>query len=179
MKTKDKINNRYFEWMFDLVCSGRYDGPVTYRKLLSYLHSTEFTYIIPNDSNRAANGVNLRWRFVLAEDCESYHRYLEGPCTILEMMVATAIKMEDVMDDPNIGDRTSQWFWEMISNLGLKRMVDDNFDKEYVSEVITRFLNREYEPDGRGGLFRVRDCPYDLREVEIFYQLCWYLDSIV
>lgn len=179
MTTKDKINNRYFEWMLDLVCSGRFDGPVTYRKLLSHLHNTEFTYIIPIDGNRATKGVDLRWRFVFLTDCEPMYRYLEGPCTVLEMMVAAAISMEEVMDDPKIGDRTGQWFWEMISNLGLKRMTDDNFDKEYVTEIINRFLNREYEPDGRGGLFRVRDCPYDLREVEIFYQLCWYLDNIV
>ena len=82
------------------------------------------------------------------------------------------------MDDPRIGDRTSQWFWGMIVNLGIGAMNDDRFDEKYVDEVIERFLNREYEPDGRGGLFTVKNCDTDLRNVEIWYQLCWYLNGI-
>lgn len=177
MTTKDRINNRYFEWMFDLVCSGRYDGPVTYRKLLSYLHNTEFTYIIPMDSNRAENGIDMRWRFVLSEDCKSRYEYLDGPCSVFEMMIALAMKIEEIMYDTAVGDRTGQWFWGMISDLGLKTMIDDNFDKDYVEEVVMRFLNREYEPNGRGSLFVIKDCTQDLRKVEIFQQLCWYLDE--
>lgn len=53
------------------------------------------------------------------------------------------------------------------------------FDERYADKVITRFLNREYEPNGAGGLFRIKDCPYDLRSVEIWYQMCWYFDSIL
>lgn len=81
------------------------------------------------------------------------------------------------MDDPEIGDRTSQWFWSMIANLGLSSMIDKNFDQEYAEEVVLRFLNREYEPDGIGGLFNVRHRSCDVRDVEIWKQLCWYLDS--
>ena len=53
------------------------------------------------------------------------------------------------------------------------------FDKQYVTKVIGRFLNREYEPNGKGGLFIINNCNDDLRDVEIWYQLCWYLDSII
>lgn len=58
-------------------------------------------------------------------------------------------------------------------------MDDAYFDERYADKVITRFLNREYEPNGAGGLFRIKDCPYDLRSVEIWYQMCWYFDSIL
>ena len=95
------------------------------------------------------------------------------------MMIALAIRCEnDIMDNPNMGDRTSQWFWGMITNLGLGSMTDRNFDIRYVDEIIERFLDRKYEPDGKGGLFRIRHFNRDLRKVEIWYQLCWYLDSI-
>jgi hypothetical protein len=115
------------------------------------------------------------------ERCDGSDIYdiLDGPCTVLEMMIALANRCEEtIMDDPDIGDRTGQWFWGMITNMGLGSMSDDRYDRRYVEYVITRLLDREYEPDGTGGLFTVRDCDRDMRDVEIWYQLCWYLDSI-
>lgn len=174
MRNEELIND-YFEWLYNLVCENRYAKAISYRKLLMYLHDTEFTYQIPKDRNRAEDGIELRYKFAGANG----HRYLKGPCSVLEMMVALAIRCEeDIMDDPNIGDRTRQWFWGMIVNLGLGSMLDAEFDESFVEETVTRFLNRDYEPSGRGGLFTVRHCDRDLRDVEIWYQLCWYLDSI-
>ena len=81
------------------------------------------------------------------------------------------------MDNPTFGDRTGQWFWDMVRNLGLMNMTDDRFDEGHVSKVIHIFLDRKYEPDGQGGLFKIRHCRRDLREVEIWCQLNWYLDQ--
>ena len=178
--TRSDVQNDYFEWLYDLVCKGRYAKEISYRKLLMYLHTTEFVYLIPMDSNRADDGINLRYRF--AYDYKSpaaAETFLDGPCSVLEMMIALSIRCEEIMDNPAIGDRTAQWFWEMISNLGLRVMIDDNFDKDYVRSVINRFLYREYEPNGKGGLFTVRHCNADLRDEEIWVQLCWYLDTIM
>ena len=66
----------------------------------------------------------------------------------------------------------------MIASLGLNGMSDNHYDEKYVNDVINRFLDREYEPNGKGGLFTIRNCEHDLRDVEIWYQLCWYLDTI-
>ena len=82
------------------------------------------------------------------------------------------------MDNPAIGDRTAQWFWGMICSLGLNGMRDDRYDYDLVEEKITKFLYREYEPNGKGGLFTIRNCDRDLRNVEIWIQLLWYLDTI-
>ena len=96
------------------------------------------------------------------------------------MMIALAIRCEEhIMDDPDIGNRTGQWFWNMIVNLGLGSMTDAKFDENYTNMVIERFLNREYERNGDGGLFTVKHSRRDLRTVEIWYQMCWYLDEIV
>lgn len=179
MTLKDGISNRYFEWMYDLVCEGRYSKSVSYRKLLTHLHSIEFIYSIPRDSNRANDGEKLRYRFALLQDCEELSDYLDDPCSVLEMILALAIRVEEnIMDDPEIGDRTAQWFWEMIANLGLGGMSDRHYDKDYVNEVVYRFLYREYEPDGRGGLFRIRNCERDLRDVEIWCQFNYYINTI-
>lgn len=176
------INADYFEWLYEGMCGDRYSKNVSYRKLLERLHNINFRYTIPNDRNRANDGKNLRYSFAVAEGCEDnpemITEYLEGPCSVFEMMVALAQRCESVMDDPKIGDRTGQWFWGMIANLGLNGMTDNRYDEQYVNDVISRFLDREYKSNGKGGLFTIRNCEYDLRDVEIWYQLCWYLDTI-
>ena len=180
--TKNEIINEYFEWLSYVVCGEQYEGTVSYRKLLTHLHEVEFTYILPMDENRAGNGINLRYRWALDidEDTDYILDVLDGPCSVLEMMVALALHCEEnIMDDPKYGNRTGQWFWSMINNLGLGAMYDELYDERYVDEVITRFLNREYERDGRGGLFTIKNCKYDLRDVEIWHQLSWYLSTIV
>lgn len=178
--TRDNVLNAYFDWLFDVVCGNRFSQNVSYRKLLMYLHSVEFRYVIRNDANRAREGIGLRYRFAY-EHCtvEGADLYLDDPCSVLEMMVALALHCEEhIMDDPAIGNRTGEWFWRMVTNMGLGSMSDNNFDKRYVRDVVERFLDRDYEPDGRGGLFRVKNPPRDLRTVEIWYQFCWYLRTI-
>lgn len=179
MTERDRINDLYFKWLCDLVCGRRYSKQVSFKKLLIRLYNTEFTYIMPKDKSRAENGVYLRYRFSLRENCSEAQDYLLGPCSILEMMIALSLDCEEsIMTDTRLGDRTGQWFWGMIVSLGLGSMTDNRYDEEYVEAVLTRFLERDYEPDGKGGLFTIRNCKYDLREVEIFCQLCWYLDTV-
>lgn len=177
---QDKITNEYFEWMYGIVCGEKRFNRYSCRKLLIFLHNTEFVYSIPMDSNRAKDGVNLRIRFADDYDYENILAYLNTPCSVLEMMIALCIRCEEqIMDDPDVGNRTGQWFWTMIDNLGLISMTDDRFDKRFVQRKIDIFLNRKYDADGKGGLFTVEDCNYDLRTVEIWYQMCWYLNSIL
>ena len=180
---RDRIINEYYIWLHDRVCKNRYDKTITYNKLLTRLHDTEFIYLIPKDRNRAEAGRDLRYRFALEQGYEDRIDYildiLDGPCSMLEMLIALAIYCEEeIMDDPLIGDRTGQWFWGMINTLGLGSMIDSRYNRQYVDDTVKRLLNREYEPDGKGGLFHIRDCDRDLRTVEIAYQLYWYLGSI-
>lgn len=162
----------YFEWLYNKMCDGRY-GVESFRKLFKQLYDTEFIFSIPRDRNRADDGIDLRIRYF------GDRRHHDIPCSVLELMVALAIRMEEtIMDNTTIGDRTAQWFWGMISSMGLNSMTDSMYDDIRVEDIVNRFLNREYEADGRGGLFTIRNCEYDLREVEIWYQLCWYLDNI-
>lgn len=179
MSYGDQIKDKYFEYLCELVDTMRFARQNSYRKLLMHLHNIEFTWFVPNDDNRADDGIQLRRRFGLSRNDTGLQIYLDGPCSVLEMMVALALRCEEWMDNTEYGNRTGQWFWGMISNLGLNSMRDSNFDRNYVNDVIARLLNREYEPDGKGGLFTVKHCNHDLRTVEIWCQLSWYLDSIM
>jgi hypothetical protein len=82
------------------------------------------------------------------------------------------------MDDTRYGNRTAQWFWKMIVNLGLGHMNDALYDHSEVKAVVYRFLDREYTRDGHGGLFVLKNCEDDLRDVSIWTQMMWYLDTI-
>lgn len=184
MNSKE-LNGEYFDWMYNLVCGDKRFKKLSYRKLLNYLHSVEFTYILEMDSNRAVDGLNNRYTF---GDNQNYRndiidRYLNtrhNPCSVLEMLVALAIRCEShIMDDPDIGNRTGQWFWVMLDNLGVGPMHDDSFNVGHAEYIISRFLNREYKCTGEGGLFTVNSGRQDLRYVEIWYQMCWYLNSIL
>ena len=177
----DRIQNEYFEWMYEIVCGDRFSDRNSYKKLLKHLHEVEFTYRIRKDGDRAYDGVDLRHRFALFKhDYAHVTDCLDGPCSVLEMLVALAIRCEEsIMDDINYGDRTAQWFWKMINNLRLGSMTDDRYDDKYVADVIDIFLRRKYEPDGCGGLFRIKHCDYDLRTVEIWKQAMWYLDTML
>lgn len=180
---KNELEQRYFEWICQLVCNERYSKALSYRKLLTALYETEFIYILTMDGNRADDGIELRYRFgyECGYDISKISENIDTrPCSILEMMTALAIRCEEhIMDDPAFGNRTGQWFWNMIVSLGLGSMSDSRFDELYLDNVITRFLNRDYERNGRGGLFTVNNNRDDLRNVEIWYQMCWYLDEII
>lgn len=181
--TRHEINNEYFDWMYNLVHSKRYSKRLSYRKLLIHLHSRQFTYTIGMDGNRAEDGVDLRYRFGYENGIESaiIAEYLDDkPCSILEMLVALSMRCEEhIMDNPDIGNRTSKWFWDMIVNLGLDSMYDSKFDKGYFDDTIDRFINREYGRNGEGGLFTIPNCKHDLRTTEIWYQMMWYLDQVL
>lgn len=180
---RDELKELYFDWMYRLVRNGTPSRRVSYRKLLRSLYNIDFIYEIPMDGNRAEDGIDLRYRF----GSENYYddamiaAYLDDvPCSVLEMMIALSIRCEEhIMDDPDIGDRTGLWFWGMVSNLGLEDMSDMRFNSGIVEDAIERCLNREYGRNGEGGLFTVKRSRQDMRSVEIWYQMCWYLDEIM
>lgn len=177
---QDRILNEYFEWMIRLVCDGKYSRGLSWRKLFRLLHETEFIYILEMDGNRADDGIDLRYRF--AFDSGYNERTIndalgDHPCSMLEMMVALAQRCEEhITDDPDSGNRTGKWFFEMIESLGLLDMDDERFDKLIAADILDRFMRREYRSDGRGGLFTISG-HYDMRSAEIWYQMMWYLNE--
>ena len=66
----------------------------------------------------------------------------------------------------------------MIENMGLRYMTNDQIDEEVVYDTVNRVLDRDYGPHGEGGLFTVRNPREDLRDTEIWYQMCWWLNEL-
>lgn len=179
--TIEEINNNYFSWLCSLV-SDSVPSRKSYKKLLNYLYNTEFVYVMPMDGNRASDGINLRYRF-------GDENNIEQPaiaacvdtkgCSVLEMMVALALRCEEhITYNPSHGRKAGRWFWMFMDNLGLIDMFDTNYDANYVNHVVWRFLDRGYTHDGQGGLVYIENCAFDMRTTEIWYQMMRYLSSL-
>lgn len=180
--TRTDVEQGYFEWMYRIVTNGDRGGNVTFFKLLSILNEVEFHPFIPNDANRAEDGEDLRRHFAYDnydyDDINFVVDCLARPCSVLEMLIALSIRIEDIMDDPKYGDRTGQWFWSMVCTLGLGAMTDSNFDEQKCLYILDTFMKREFKPDGAGGLFRFLNPEEDMRNVDIWTSMLWYLNTI-
>lgn len=178
--TRD-LNSEYFEWLCSLIRDSKPKKNVSYRNLMVYLYHTEFSFILPMDENRCVDGIDLRYRFGYEHNIEApvIASYLDNsPCSVLEMMVALAFRCEEhIMFNPEDGVRSGRWFWQMIQNLGLSEMYDSKYDEELVNSIIWRFLNRGYDHDGEGSLVYIPNSQYDLRTMEIWYQMMRYLSE--
>ena len=181
------IRELYFEWLLDQIFTD-FIRPLRnkYTKLMCYLFNAKFYWSIPRDSNRFEDGVSLRDRFIeqymedqLVSDDEFDLYFNPTSCSVLEMMAALAIRCEDtIMYNPDYGNRTGKWFWIMIKSMNLHTMDDRNYNEIFVENTVARMLDREYAPNGEGGLFTIPDCQYDLRDVEIWYQMSWFIAYI-
>jgi hypothetical protein len=177
-----EIRDNYFNRLCGLVGVG---GPA--HRCFNFTRSLfeiEFRGILGSDSNREEDGKDLR-----AEYCgEPYTRYveraLEGPCSMLEMLIALAKRIEEMLSTPDKPDRTGIWFWEMIHNLGLREYQDrDSVEKKernalYNRKIIDRFIERLYNANGDGSLFPQKYPAFDSRTIEIWYQVqAYYMDE--
>lgn len=171
------MEERYFNWMCRKVkCTGRH-------KLLRALHDEEFIAVMDIDDNRTYDGINLRYIFGEAMDISRNDAHDENDpyvCSVLEMMIGLSSRIEDTyMEDHDFGDRTAMWFWTMVKSLGLYEMTDSKFDIHYTLGVMSRFIHRDYEPNGAGSLFTIDDNTKDMRNIEIWYQMGLFINSIL
>ena len=186
MDRSNQLVNEYFDWLVDIVCHKRFAKEISYKKLLTHLHETKYSWRLKKDKDRNEDGRNLRWRFAQERDNKrarimdyELDHELGSQCSVLEMIIALAVRCEEtIMDDTSYGDRTGQWFWGMITNLGLGSMTDIDYDKDYVNGVLKKFLDNKYESSGEGGLFTIKNCDCDLRKINIWTTLCWHGESV-
>ena len=182
---KSKIRSDYYDWLVDLTNNWcvLYSGRGDYYHLMEYLFDRQFVWEMMMDGNRAQDGVETRFQYVEQTDEYDYrdvYLYLTHPCNVLEMMAALARRCEDhIMGDPSQRDNSARWFWEMICSMHLDKMTDDRFDEAYVDEVVTDMIDRNYAKNGDGGLFTIHDNSKDMRYVDIWCQLNWYLNEVV
>ena len=161
-------NDPYFDWLCIMINNRGY------MKLARSLHEIKFRAKLPADQNRGMDGMHLRVDFMERHGAFGTATN-RGPCTMLEFLIGIAKHMSFLMHG-NVNDhRTAYYFWVLIRNLGLDRCRDDNWDKIngdfYVEDAVDRVLNRQYDQNGKGGLFPLKHTMQDQRSVEIWYQM--------
>jgi len=158
------MQDLYFDWLLSKV-----DG-WPYRQVCDYLYHIEFRwdYTIELDGDRAEKGKALRYLYFTEKRQDSGMSGM--PCTVLEMLVALAIDMENIMGEPG-NDHPERWFSDMLCNLGIA----NSFSRQDIVNKVGRWMARDYMPDGNGGLFPLSNSPNDQRRSPIWAQAGLYM----
>lgn len=171
----EELDERYLSWLYGQVARSRSRARTRTHKLLcEQLYETIFVALVAHDENRIADARDLRYEFLAeAEDLEGDLDWMKSPCTMLELLIILSRHLAFEMDDNPVA-----WFWHLISELGLEEFNDREYDdqaREAISNALDRVIWRTYEPNGKGGLFPLRNPAEDQRDVELWYQLNAYL----
>lgn len=175
----EEVFHDYFMWLCDLIKVNTTE--TSYWLLATDLNKKEFYSIIPNDDNRRKDGLNLREQFRSEAGYEIYNALDSRPCSMLEMLIGLAIRINYTTEELDNVDNTAAWFWKLVENLDLVKYTDDEYYnkgsnvKAKIDNVLNIVLKRRYKRNGEGGLFPLEDPKKDQRKVEIWYQLSEYL----
>lgn len=174
----------YFDYLFEKVERNSY-GSVVDERICSTLHSIIFDSDIVDDTRiediQAAredyfNLVECRpeWDSAIFEGDEEF--------SVFELLVTLAEKLESkLMRNPIYGDRTPVWFWSMLENLDITTDTvikeDGNIDSDYIMSVICRWLYKEFQYNGDGSPFPLKNPSEDTRLCSIWRHAMYYLNE--
>lgn len=167
------IDERYFDWLRAILSLSNHRHPARYEALCERLYKTPFYWFIHNDDNRVEDGRDLRLTFMFDVYGEIDDVWVSMDASVLEVIMGIANRL-GFMTEEDAGD----WFWQLIDHLGLIDCTDANWTRDTSNRVdatIKRFMDRTYEPDGRGGLFPLQHPAQDQRDTEIWYQMSAYV----
>lgn len=169
------LEERYFYWLYNKVCSIREKNPEeNFLGMLEVMYGVPFEWYVPNDDNRAEDGIDLRYEY-LDEESSGTETFLSSDCSMLEMFIGMARRISF-----ELGLATDICFWVLMENLNLtgKQFSDAFFsdaEANIVHDAMITINSRTYDYDGTGGLFPIFDPREDQRKVELWYQMSAFL----
>ena len=166
----------YFEFLYEMGFND-----YKHYELARYLYSLPFEWSNPRDENRMYDGIAMRREFEEEDRLGvtiDISTVLEGEaCTMLEFFIGFAYRL--VRDMFNDGDITvPELIKKMFFNLDIWDRDDDEWipssDEDVIDDRLERWVIRDYDYFGEGGLFIVPDAEEDLRHVEMWVQASWW-----
>jgi hypothetical protein len=169
----EPLDELFLTWLYGQVADTTVkDSSLSYWRLLRQLYTKEFVWLVPNDDNRLEDGKDLRLEFIhemRIEDADT--SWIEIGCSVLELMVGLSRRLAFEADG-----EPYYWFWKLIENLRLMGYNDLRWwSSRRVDDILDTVILRQYDADGHGGFFPLRDPPEDQRQVELWYQLSAYV----
>ena len=159
----------YRDWLVGYVNNGRED----YGPMLRELSRKEFYSLVKYDEDRAADGVALRETW--AETVGYRGDTAWGPCTVLEVLIGIALRIEFQLFGSRWMDewQAPEIFWEMARNLGLEKYAGDLSEQKYdeISLICDKFVERLYKRHGEGNIFGPQNTEKDVRKMNIWAQM--------
>lgn len=172
----DGSDNKYLKDTYFGYLRNRIEAPPEYTFLLYFVFEKSYYSPLKMDENRVHDAYKLREDFRdesgikgLAEE-----RLFEFEINCLEVLIALSERLEnDILYNNREGNRTKEWFWMFIKNLGLDGLISGEVSREEVIEKLDIWLERKYQKDGKNGnIIVLKGCSsVDLRKTELWDQL--------
>lgn len=169
------IKDDYLRWLLNKI----HFTKKNYKSLMECLNDICFSYSIARDESRVDDAYELREEFLDYIGIEGDFEY--SP-TVLEVLIALSIRIDnEYIGDPS-NPNPSFIFWEMIENLGLDEYTDSKYYRygiplNIIDEIIFTWLERRFDRDGEGSIFPLRHPSQDQRKIEIWSQMQEYLSE--
>lgn len=162
----DLTLNRYRDYLLDL-CRFPVRIRSKYTSLMDSLLFFSFTPLVELDTNRAADGIELRNGFLRSD----------RPASVLEVLIAFSIRIDrEYIGFP--GDPHPEIiFSEMLDNLDLFIYTNNYFSIDKVANIVDRFVGRHYTPKGEGNIFPLPNTQNDQRKVDMWGQMNEYVNT--
>lgn len=157
---------RYEKYLKDKACFP-YNR---YSRLMSDLLTYPFEVIIPEDDSRLKEGAYLRHEFT-GEDVDL------NTVSVIEVLIAFAIRIDreyiGIPQEPH----PEILLMEFFNNLKLLKYFNENYNEEEVKNIITKFVTRQYNFNGYGGIFPLKHTNIDQRKIQLWNQMTMYLSE--
>ena len=173
----------YLHWLMEQAGLEKDDG-FGYETLCGILNGVSFCCCLEMDENRIDDAFKLRDEYCdeggdaqeVAKEMGVY------TCSVMELLVVFARKMRFEMLESRYDKDISDWFIELLCNLGIAKWTDMEIRQagydaavEEISEACDIMMFRDYGHDGVGGLFPVSGKQYYQDCSEMLIQMNNYL----
>lgn len=99
--------------------------------------------------------------------------WIDLDASVLEVLIALANRAGfETSEAPGL------WFFRFLENLGIKDYDDRRWtvwSEDRVDRIVERWIAREYNANGEGGIFPLKNPQRDQRDVELWYQMSAYV----
>jgi len=144
--------------------------------LIELLSNTKFECSIPEDNPRTEDAFDLRREYISecrynSEEPQADDR-LYGPASVLEVLVALAIRFDmEVVGNPGV-PQPDRLFMEWLDNLGVVVMDSEwSIDNSNLIMLkLSKWMNRNYKDDGKGSIFPLKHVTFNFSKSDIWRQ---------